>query len=94
MKIVSDKNKKIRLRSKDIPFPLEANIINLGREMLQYLKNSQDDTFLKAHPEVRSGVGLAAPQIGHNIRMFAVLFTFKDESYEYVLINPKIIKES
>jgi peptide deformylase len=62
--------------------------------MLQYLKNSQDEEFLEKHPEVRSGVGLAAPQIGKNIKLIAVYFNDGKKDIEYVLVNPKIVAES
>jgi len=94
-KIVKDNKKSLRERSKDIELPLSDEIITLGHQMIEYLKNSQDEEYLKAHPKVRSGVGLACPQIGKNINMVAIYF--KDEENketQYVLVNPKIISES
>ncbi len=46
------------------------------------------DTF--RHPETH-GVGLAAPQIGHNLAMCVVAKHIKDQkSQEFLLINPRI----
>ena len=93
-KIVKDTNKSIREKSSNIDLPLSTEIEQLGLEMLQYLKNSQDEEFLEKHPEVRSGVGLAAPQIGKNIKLIAVYFNDGKKDIEYVLVNPKIVAES
>ena len=93
-KIVKDTNKLIREKSSNIDLPLSTEIEQLGLEMLQYLKNSQDEEFLEKHPEVRSGVGLAAPQIGKNIKLIAVYFNDGKKDIEYVLVNPKIVAES
>lgn len=93
-KIVKDTNKSIREKSNNIDLPLSSEIEQLGLEMLQYLKNSQDEEFLAKHPEVKSGVGLAAPQIGKNIKLIAVYFNDGKKDIEYVLVNPKIVAES
>lgn len=93
-KIVKDTNKSIREKSSNVDLPLSSEIEQLGLEMLQYLKNSQDEEFLEKHPEVKSGVGLAAPQIGKNIKLIAVYFNDGKKDIEYVLVNPKIVAES
>lgn len=94
-KIVKDNNKKLREKSKDIDFPLSNEIKKLGLDMLEYLQASQDEDFLKKHKKVRSGVGLAAPQIGQNIKMIALCYNDeKNIHHDYILINPKIISES
>ena len=44
---------------------------------------------------VNNGVGLAAPQVGENIRMFVIDTSTGDEALSpLVFINPKIIKKS
>ena len=50
-KIVKDTNKSIREKSSNIDLPLSTEIEQLGLEMLQYLKNSQDEEFLEKHPD-------------------------------------------
>lgn len=64
------------------------------RDMLQFLKNSQDpETALEY--ELRSGIGIAAPQIGVGKRMFAVHVTdHRGTLYSYGIMNPKIISHS
>ena len=90
-KIVKDNKKSLRERSSDIPLPLDPKIKELGLSMLEYLKLSQDEEFLEKHKNVRSGVGLAAPQIGRNINLIAVYVQEEKENFELVLLNPKII---
>ena len=45
---------------------------------------------------LRSGVGLAAPQINISKRMIAVLIPDdgSGKSYDYMLVNPKIVSHS
>ena len=93
--ILSDKKTSLRRKSAEIKFPLEKYVLDLGRKLREHLINSQDEKFLEKHPNVRSGVGIAAPQVGKNIRMFAVLCEHGEtELYDYVLLNPKITKKS
>ena len=62
--------------------------------MLEYLKLSQDDEFASKN-NIRSGVGLAAPQIGINKNMLAMYYyDEKNVLKQYILINPKIVSES
>ena len=94
-KIVKDNKKSLRERSKDVEFPLDEELKTTLMDMLEYLKASQDEDFLEKHPDIRSGVGLAAPQIGVNKCMLVI--SYKDEdnkTHDYALINPKIISES
>jgi peptide deformylase len=64
------------------------------REMLEFLINSQDpESALKY--ELRSGIGIAAPQIGISKRMIAVhVSDHRGTLYSYGIMNPKIISHS
>lgn len=94
-KIVKDNKPSLRARCEAITFPLEKQLEDKLFEMLEYLKSSQDEDFLKKHPNVRSGVGLAAPQIGINKQMIAIYFVDeKNVTHQYCLVNPRIISES
>ena len=73
-KIVKDNKPSLRARSEQITFPLSNELRETLLNMLEYLKLSQDDNFLDKHPNVRSGVGLAAPQIGINKQMLAIYY--------------------
>ncbi|MDD3145285.1 MAG: peptide deformylase [Candidatus Gracilibacteria bacterium] len=60
--------------------------VKLGREMLKYIKNPEN-----------AGVGLAAPQVGHSIRLIIVslLKDRDDENFKTVImINPEITEHS
>ena len=50
-KIVKDTNLSLREKSINIDLPLSSEIEQLGLEMLEYVKLSQDDEFVKQHPE-------------------------------------------
>ncbi len=94
-KIVKDTKPSLRKRSENIEFPLDPKIETTLMDMLEYLRLSQDEAFLEKHHNVRSGVGLAAPQIGINKNMLAISFiNEKGKREEYAFINPVIISES
>ena len=66
----------------------------LLKDMVEYLKNSQDDEFAQKYG-IRPGVGLAAPQIGYDKRFFAVYLIDDDgNELKYGLVNPRIIMSS
>lgn len=59
----------------------------------QKIKNLVDDLLDTMYKE--NGVGLAAPQIGENVRVFVIdVSTEKEPLNPRVFINPKIIKKS
>lgn len=96
-RIVKDNEKSLREKSKIVENITEKEI-SLVKEMKQYLLASQDEkTREKYH--LREGVGLAAPQIGQNIRAIVVCYDDYDSEgnktqISHCLINPKIISES
>ncbi|MBO4540722.1 MAG: peptide deformylase [Bacilli bacterium] len=99
LKIVKDSNPRLREKSKEVPLPLSKEDKALIDEMMEYLKLSQDEEFRAKHPNVREGVGLAAPQVGHNVRMLVVYYpTPTEEEPEKVvshkLVNPQIVVNS
>lgn len=79
-------NDILRLVAKKIE-PKDYNkVIKLGKEMIKYIKNP-----------VNGGVGLAAPQVGHSIRMVVVslLRNREDENFRTVMmINPEILEHN
>ncbi|MEG0034178.1 MAG: peptide deformylase [Bacilli bacterium] len=93
-KITKDTKKSIRMKSKPLSLPLSDELTELGIEMLNYIKASQDEDYCFEN-NIRSGVGLAAPQIGRNINLIAIYLEVENgEPYQYVLANPRIIEES
>ena len=93
LKIVKDNVASLREKSELVTLPLSKEDENLLKEMVSYLKKSQDEKYCQKH-HIRAGVGLAAPQIGVNKRMFAIYYTKEDKVVEYGLVNPKIIQNT
>lgn len=96
-KIVKDNATSLRSKSVEVS-EITPEIISLVNDMAEYLKLSQDTSFREKH-HLREGVGLAAPQIGKNIRALVVYFEEENEDgsirvIDHRLINPKIISES
>ncbi|UFU00882.1 peptide deformylase [Radiobacillus kanasensis] len=80
--------------AEEVTLPASEENQETLKEMLTYLKNSQDDAIASKYG-LRPGVGLAAPQIGLSKRMIAVHFQdFDGKEYSYGLFNPKIISHS
>lgn len=78
-KIVKVKDPRLRIRSK--------NIQKVDKKIKALIKDLADTLISQKDPE---GVGLAAPQIGKNLR----LFVMKSKGEERVFINPKIVPSS
>ncbi|UOQ43193.1 peptide deformylase [Halobacillus salinarum] len=92
--IVREGHPALRKVTDEVPLPPTEEDTHTLSEMLEYLKNSQDEAVCERY-SLRPGVGLAAPQINVNKRMIAVHFTdLKDRSYSYGLFNPKIVSHS
>lgn len=83
--IVQHPNKYLRKISTEVKDFKDAN--NLAKDLSDTLESSKIP-----------GVGLSAPQIGVNLRMFVVrkfIETLKGESFvEYTVINPKVVNKS
>ncbi len=92
-KIVKDNVKSLRQKCTPVDLPLNEETQKTLLGMLEYLKNSQDDEYAKKH-NIRAGVGLAAPQIGLNKRMFVIYFEMEKKIVQYALVNPKIVAVS
>ena len=94
LKIVKDNVKSLRDKCVPVEMPLSDKDRRLLESMVEYLEKSQDQEYCDKYG-IRSGVGLAAPQVGCNKRMFAIYYP-KDEKHivKYGLVNPKIIQNS
>ncbi|MCQ2088142.1 MAG: peptide deformylase [Bacilli bacterium] len=94
LKIVKDTNPIMRKKSQEVPMPLSDEDRKTLDDMLEYLKLSQDEEYASKH-NIRSGVGLAAIQIGLLKRMFVVYYQAGEGEYvQYQLVNPKIMETS
>ena len=93
LKIVKDSNPIMRKRSLPVDLPLSKEDKDTLDMMLDYLKKSQDEDYAAKH-NIRSGVGLAAIQIGILKRMFVVYYEKEDRVVQYQLVNPVILETS
>ncbi|CAM4003724.1 peptide deformylase [Catellicoccus marimammalium] len=97
--IIREGHPTLRKVAKEVDTPLSEEDKALGQEMMEFLKNSQDPEMAEKY-ELRSGVGLAAPQINEQKRIIAVLIPAIDENgeefilFEDVMYNPRIISHS
>ena len=92
--ILNEKNKLLRQISESAVFPLSEIEKSLIKDMLEYLRNSQDEEYAEKN-NIRAGMGLAFPQLGILKRIFAISYKEEDGSFEeYSVINPKIVSSS
>ncbi len=97
LRIVKDSEPSLRQKCAPVETPLSKQNQELIDEMLRYLLLSQDPKYREKHPNCREGVGLAAPQVGHNVRMLVISYSTGDEEHplvQYQLANPRIIVNS
>ena len=93
LKIVKDSNPIMKKKSLPVNLPLSVEDKKTLDDMLEYLKLSQDEEYCKKH-NVRSGIGMAAIQIGLLKRMFVIYYEREEGIVQYQLVNPKIIEYS
>lgn len=90
-------NPILRLKSTKVNLPLSSDDLNCAKGLYEYVIVSAVDELVEKY-KIRPGVGIAAPQVGINKRMFAINCTdFLDENqkqYAYLFINPLITYKS
>jgi len=93
--IIRDGHPTLREKAQELSFPLSNEDKETLKAMREFLINSQDDDIAKKYG-LRSGVGLAAPQINVSKRMIAVYLPDdgNGKSYDYMLVNPKVMSYS
>lgn len=92
--IIREGHKTLTTVAKEVKLPLSKTDKKLLKDLLQYVKNSQDPDFVEKY-QIRPAVGIAAPQVNQSKRMFAVhVEDFDGVLYSYALVNPKITKKS
>ncbi len=87
--IIQDGHPTLRKIAKDVEIPLSNENLKIALDLMEYLNNSQDEEISQKY-NLREGVGLAAPQIDKQLRMFAIKFDDGNEYLEEIFINPKI----
>lgn len=96
--IILDPNPVLRAKAEEVAFPLQDEDKELLLEMLQYVRDSQDEELSEKY-NLQPAVGIAAPQVGVSKQMTAISVEMENkdgelERKEYALINPKIIAHS
>lgn len=92
--IVRDGHPSLRVKTTEMTFPLSKEDQQLASDLLEYIINSQDDEMVEKY-KLRPGIGLAAPQVNANKRMFALHLTDEEgKVVSFVAVNPKIISHS
>ncbi|HOP65704.1 MAG TPA: peptide deformylase [Bacilli bacterium] len=94
IKILDESNKKLRLKSNKVSFPLSVNDKKTIQDIQDYLKMSQIDKYSEKY-DLRAGMGLAYIQLGIPKQIFIIVNELEDGKFEnYVIINPQIISTS
>jgi peptide deformylase len=92
--IIREGHKTLETVAAEVKLPLSNADKNTLRELLQFVKNSQDETMVEKY-KLRPAVGIAAPQINISKRMFAVHVHDLDGTlYSYTIVNPVLIDKS
>ncbi|MFA6800634.1 MAG: peptide deformylase [Acholeplasmataceae bacterium] len=92
--IIREGHKTLTTVAKEVKIPLSKTDKKLLKDLLQYVKNSQNPELVEKY-KIRSAVGIAAPQVNQSKRMYAVhVEDFDGVLYSYALVNPKITKKS
>ncbi len=94
LKILDEKDKRLRTISKDVIFPLQEEEKDIIKNAMENLRYSQIDKYAKKY-DLRAGWGLSAIQIGIAKRWFIIVEEQDDGSFkEYFFANPRIISNS
>lgn len=92
--ILDEVDKKLRVVSEEVQFPLSKEDKENIQNMIDYLTMSQIEEEAKKY-NLRAGMGLAYVQIGIPKRIFVIVEELDDGEFrDYILINPKIISHS
>ena len=76
-KILLSSNPMLRQKSKPV--------VNFDKKVMKFIQDLKDTLSVQKEPE---GVGLAAPQIGKNLRVFIANY----KGFEREVVNPEVIK--
>lgn len=88
--IIKEGHPTLTKKAKKVKLPLSIEDKKTLNEMLEFVRNSQDAEIAEKY-ELRPAVGIAAPQLNIDKRMFVVyVHDFNGDLYEYALINPEL----
>lgn len=88
--IIKEGHPNLTKKAMAVKLPLSIGDKLILKDMLEFIKNSQDNVLAEKY-ELRPAVGIAAPQLNINKRMFAIhVHDFDNILIEYLLVNPVI----
>ena len=94
LNILDEKDKRLRMISKDAKLPLSQEYKNTIDKIIKELTYSQIEELEKKY-DLRPGMGLAFPQLGINERIIVIVHEYDDGKFNnYVMVNPKIVSSS
>lgn len=92
--IIREGHKTLETVAKEVKIPLSNADKKLLKDLLQYVKNSQNEDMVEKYG-LRPAVGIAAPQVNVSKRMFAChVQDFDGTLYSYALVNPVLTYKS
>ena len=91
--ILDEKDKRLRLISEEVTFPMCKEDLKNIDLMEEYLVNSQIEELSEKY-DLRPGMGMAAIQIGVPKRYIVIVNEIEDGFDSYIMVNPKIISHS
>lgn len=94
--ITKEGNPVLRRKCEPVKLPLSSEDLEVLKGLHEYEVVSQDDELVKKYG-IRPGVGIAAPQVGVNKRMFAIEcddFLDNNKHYSLCVVNPEIVEKS
>lgn len=92
--IIDENDKRIRMKSTEITFPLSKEYKTLIQRIIDELTYSQIEEYAEKY-DLRPGMGLAFPQLGINKQIIIIVHEVEVGIFDnYVFINPKIISYS
>ena len=91
--ILDEKDKRLRLVSEEVTFPMSKEDLKNIDLMEEYLVNSQIEERAEKY-DLRPGMGMAAIQIGVAKRYIVIVEETEEGFDSYIVVNPKIISNS
>jgi len=91
--IIDEKDKRLRLISEEVTFPMSKEDLKNIDLMEEYLVNSQIEEKAEKY-DLRPGMGMAAIQIGVPKRYIVIVQEVEEGFDSYIVVNPKIVSNS
>lgn len=91
--ILDEKDKRLRIISEEVTFPMSKEDLKNINLMEEYLINSQIEDRAEKY-DLRPGMGMAAIQIGVAKRYIVIVQETENGFDSYIVVNPKIVSNS